>query len=134
MPPQCDEYSDCQSCAGLEDCAWCASEGKCLTVSEIFGLQCRGTVFDLPCPVSYIGVNKVVGNMVVQPDPAFGGGEFVAYGAAEGTGNRYEFTISDSEAVLVSANDVDVKAGALELRLLCAKWRDSSVFRQSKRA
>lgn len=25
-----------------------------MTVSEIFGVDCRGTVFDLPCPDSYV--------------------------------------------------------------------------------
>ena len=26
-----------------------------MTVSEIFSIDCRGTVFDLPCPTSFVG-------------------------------------------------------------------------------
>lgn len=52
--PRCGEYPECTTCAEDEDCAWCASEGACMTVSEIFSMDCRGTVFDLPCPTSFI--------------------------------------------------------------------------------
>ena len=55
--PRCSEYPECTSCAEDEDCAWCASEGACLTVSEIFSIDCRGTVFDLPCPTSFVAGN-----------------------------------------------------------------------------
>lgn len=52
--PRCGEYPECTTCAEDENCAWCASEGACMTVSEIFSMDCRGTVFDLPCPTSFI--------------------------------------------------------------------------------
>ncbi|CAM9928839.1 unnamed protein product, partial [Ectocarpus sp. 8 AP-2014] len=52
--PRCGEYPECTTCAEDEDCAWCASEGACVTVSEIFSTDCRGTVFDLPCPTSFV--------------------------------------------------------------------------------
>ena len=55
-----------QACAAMEDCAWCASEKKCMTVGEIFSTDCRGTVFDLPCPSSFIAENRVVGNTIVE--------------------------------------------------------------------
>jgi hypothetical protein len=54
--PSCSQFSDsCTSCAGKDNCAWCASTNTCLTVSEIFSSNCRGTVFDLPCPDSFVG-------------------------------------------------------------------------------
>lgn len=53
--PRCSEYPECATCAEDGDCAWCASAGACMTVSEIFSVDCRGTVFDLPCPDSFVG-------------------------------------------------------------------------------
>lgn len=52
--PRCSEYPGCSPCAEDEDCAWCASADSCMTVSEIFSIDCRGTVFDLPCPDSFV--------------------------------------------------------------------------------
>jgi hypothetical protein len=55
--PVCHEYTadGCSGCAGRDECAWCASQQKCMTVSEIFASNCRGQVFDLPCPESFVG-------------------------------------------------------------------------------
>ncbi len=68
--PSCSQFSDnCTSCAGKDNCAWCASTNTCLTVSEIFSSNCRGTVFDLPCPDSFVGGRRrgVGGSEVVPP-------------------------------------------------------------------
>lgn len=37
-------------------------------------MDCRGLVFDPPCPSSYISDNVVVGNLIIKADPTFGGG------------------------------------------------------------
>ncbi len=52
--PECHGYLKCNECAAVDDCAWCASQGKCMTISETFEESCRGSVFDLPCPDSFI--------------------------------------------------------------------------------
>ncbi|RYH10041.1 hypothetical protein EON65_39710, partial [archaeon] len=48
--PKCDEYTDCLSCASDKECAWCASENQCTTIADAFTMDCRGLVFDPPCP------------------------------------------------------------------------------------
>ena len=48
--PQCEQLSSCGVCVDMEGCAWCASEQRCLTVSEIFLSECEGSIFDPPCP------------------------------------------------------------------------------------
>jgi hypothetical protein len=53
--PDCSGYPDCTSCTSVDECAWCASESRCLTVNEVFSTNCRGTVYDLPCPSSFVG-------------------------------------------------------------------------------
>jgi len=45
---------DCSSCASQEQCAWCASENTCLTISDAFSSDCRGIVFETPCPTDYL--------------------------------------------------------------------------------
>lgn len=72
--PNCKDYSDCGSCARMEECAWCASEDVCTTVSDAFSRECRGLVFEPPCPDSFVSENIIVGNLVVKADPSFGGG------------------------------------------------------------
>jgi hypothetical protein len=42
-------------CASVDDCAWCASEGVCLTLAEVFTTTCRGVVYEPPCPGSFVG-------------------------------------------------------------------------------
>jgi hypothetical protein len=98
--PTCETHTTCDGCAGIDDCAWCASEKKCMTVSDIFSRDCRGTVFELPCPASFVAglcsppyfysvttsylltENRVVGNLIVEPDPVFGGGHISASGTS----------------------------------------------------
>lgn len=96
--PNCGEYGDCNRCAMHDQCAWCASESMCTTIADAFSMDCRGLVFEPPCPDTYVsGIpppphtdkfclvmishkflteNVVVGNLVVRADPTFGGGEF----------------------------------------------------------
>lgn len=84
VKPICHQFVSCNACANIDECAWCASEKSCMTVSDIFNTNCRGTVFDLPCPASFVGVNRVIGNLVVEEDPVFGGGHFRVTGPANG--------------------------------------------------
>ena len=39
--PQCEQLSSCGVCVDMEGCAWCASEQRCLTVSEIFSQSAK---------------------------------------------------------------------------------------------
>lgn len=52
--PVCGEYIDCLSCAADKECAWCASANQCLTIGDAMSADCRGLVFDPPCPTNYI--------------------------------------------------------------------------------
>ena len=99
--PACEVHDACDACAGDSDCAWCASEGTCMTISSIFEHDCRGTVFDVPCPESFVTTNRVMGNVVVEADPLFGGGEFTAAG----------FKIGALGTTLESPADVTMEAG-----------------------
>ena len=77
VEPTCSERLSCSECATVDDdCAWCSSQNACMTVADVFSKDCRGTVFDLPCPESFVAVNRVVGNLVVESDTVFGGGYF----------------------------------------------------------
>ena len=49
--PNCQDYLDCSSCASQDQCAWCASETTCTTISDAFSKDCRGLIFETPCPV-----------------------------------------------------------------------------------
>ena len=55
--PICDEYVDCGSCAKNVDCAWCASDNACITISAAFTTDCRGLVFEPPCPSNFVSGN-----------------------------------------------------------------------------
>lgn len=52
--PNCGDYADCYGCASQEQCAWCASENLCTTISEAFSRDCRGLVFEPPCPNNFV--------------------------------------------------------------------------------
>ena len=73
--PTCNVFTNCGDCAGAADCAWCSSQNTCMTISDVYSHDCTGTVFDAPCPVSYVTDNTVVGNLIVVADNQFGGGE-----------------------------------------------------------
>ncbi len=51
--PACGTLLSCSDCAVHEMCAWCAKDDKCMTMEETFYKDCRGVVYDLPCPASY---------------------------------------------------------------------------------
>lgn len=56
--PSCGDFVDCVSCAVNDQCAWCASDNICTTIADAFTKDCRGLVFDPPCPSSYVsGMN-----------------------------------------------------------------------------
>ena len=52
--PNCEDYLDCSGCAMQDQCAWCASESLCTTISDAFSRDCRGLVFEPPCPDKYV--------------------------------------------------------------------------------
>lgn len=51
--PECGTLLSCNDCAQHEMCAWCAADMQCMTIEETFYKDCRGVVFDAPCPVSH---------------------------------------------------------------------------------
>ena len=53
--PQCTNMTDCNTCAAANECAWCSSQDKCLTIEDTYSANCRSTVFAAPCPDSFIG-------------------------------------------------------------------------------
>ena len=52
--PACGDLRTCGECATHEMCAWCANGETCMTVEETFYRDCRGVIFDAPCPLSFI--------------------------------------------------------------------------------
>jgi hypothetical protein len=52
--PNCRKYTDCNNCASQEQCAWCASENLCTTIEDSFQRNCRGLVFEPPCPTDFV--------------------------------------------------------------------------------
>lgn len=52
--PNCADYRDCFGCSSQEQCAWCASDNVCTTISEAFSANCRGLVFEPPCPTDFV--------------------------------------------------------------------------------
>ena len=81
-----------------------------MTVSDVFTTSCRGTVFDVPCPASFVGVNQVVGNLVVEQDPVLGGGSFSVKGGAISS-KPFEMVIDETKLSMTSANEVVLRAG-----------------------
>ena len=81
-----------------------------MTVSDVFTHDCSGTVFDLPCPTSFVGDNRVVGNLVVQADAVFGGGHVTASGPAA-NGATFELVLDDDHFSVVSGGNADIAAG-----------------------
>jgi hypothetical protein len=86
--PNCQDYTDCQGCAAQEECAWCASDNTCSTISDVFERDCRGLVFEPPCPTDFVPESVVVGNLVVRADATFGGGEVNISGNASSIGTH----------------------------------------------
>ena len=104
--PKCNEFSGCDRCALAPECAWCASRDACIIVSEVFEAPvCRGTVFDSPCPATFVGVNRVIGNLVIQQDPVFGGGELNVAGRAT-DGKPFELSVTSTGTNIQSARSI----------------------------
>ncbi len=80
MPRCSDHSSSCGECTSFEECVWCASSNSCTSMSAALKSDCRGMVFDPPCPSVIVEENLVVGDLVVHADPVFGGGDFVTAG------------------------------------------------------
>ncbi len=120
--PNCGDYSDCGGCAGQSECAWCASETECMTISEAFSRDCRGLVFEPPCPSSYVSDNIIVGNLIVQADATFGGGALNVTGTGVVDEEAVSFTATSGDAIDLRAGNksyfnsvggsVDITAGS----------------------
>lgn len=112
--PNCQAYTNCQSCAAIDQCAWCASDNLCLTYAEAFDHDCRGLIFDPPCPVSYVAENTIVGNLVIVPDPNFGGGRINISGSGlseEGENVVFSLQLNPDAFEVASAGDISLAAG-----------------------
>ena len=113
--PHCELFTDCASCAVSDQCAWCASEGQCTTISEAFSRDCRGLVFEPPCPDQYISDNIIVGNLIVRADPTFGGGELNVSGAALSADGQqyvqYSLVLNESTFTVHSGSGVRLASG-----------------------
>jgi len=103
--PVCEDHRDCGGCVSDESCAWCASEQRCLDLSEIFTSDCHGTIFDAPCPASWVPETRVVGDFILEPDGLFGGGHL------QSSGTTFELLVSDEAVSLISAGDVALESG-----------------------
>ena len=79
-----------------------------MTVTDIFSQECHATVFDPPCPLSFVEDKQVLGNLAVIADPMFGGGEL----NASGPGGSFRLSISQEEFVVRSAKGVDISAAS----------------------
>ena len=82
-------------------------------MSEIFEVEggCRGTVFDAPCPDSFVGVNRVVGNLLVESDPSFGGGEFHLQGQSSTDDSSWSASFTEDSFALEAARSVTISGG-----------------------
>ncbi|ETV91112.1 hypothetical protein H310_14209 [Aphanomyces invadans] len=107
----CDLLVDCTSCAVADSCAWCASKSLCLTVEDTYTAACRGTVFDPPCPATFVADNQVVGNLAVVADPVFGGGSLSVEGTRPLDKNSYRTSVDATGVSVDSAGSIDLKAG-----------------------
>ena len=70
----CIEFTNCNSCASADRCAWCSSENTCKSVTAAFADNCRGVVFEPPCPVNSVEESVIYGNLALRADPVLGGG------------------------------------------------------------
>ena len=76
-----------------------SSSGVCTTISEAFSRDCRGLVFEPPCPDQYVADNVIVGNLIVRADPTFGGGELNISGTGmvlDGSYKQYSLMLNAS--------------------------------------
>jgi len=133
--PSCDLHTSCSSCAKATECAWCPSIEQCLILSDIYARpDCKGAVFDPPCPSSLVKQTTVTGNLVIQGDEMLGGGELFLKGLCSASGcsesdlysltvdnGRKGFQVNSSSFIQLRAGDnafmndrgfsVDIKAG-----------------------
>ena len=86
-----------------DHCRWTSfyidPTGVCTTISEAFSRDCRGLVFEPPCPDQYVSDNVIVGNLIVRADPTFGGGELNISGTGmvlDGSYKQYSMMLNAS--------------------------------------
>lgn len=111
--PNCGDYVDCSGCARQDECAWCASSNQCTTIAEAFSMDCRGLVFEPPCPDNYVSENIIVGNLVVRADPSFGGGSLNVSGAGivDSAYAKFHLYLNPSQFDVLSSGAVSLVAG-----------------------
>ena len=91
-----------------------------MTVSEGFTEECRGMVFETPCPDSFVAVNRVVGNLIVEEDPMFGGGHLSVSGTAS-NGDPFHLVADETSTSVASSGDIGLTAGHAKVRIFSYK-------------
>ena len=113
--PNCGDYTSCGTCSPRDECAWCASQGVCTTISDAFTQDCTGLVFEPPCPDTYVADNVIVGNLVVQADDTFGGGNLNITGSTfideTGTYVTYSMDLNSTMYYVQSSGDSTIESG-----------------------
>jgi hypothetical protein len=84
-----------------------------MTISEAFSRDCRGLVFEPPCPASYVSDNIIVGNLIVHADATFGGGALNVSGRGTVDNHPVEFELglNASHLLAQSGDRIDLMAG-----------------------
>ena len=84
-----------------------------MTISEAFSRDCRGLVFEPPCPNTYVSDNVIVGNLIVQADATFGGGALnvTGTGMVDEEVVNFELGLNATHFVAHSGDKIELKAG-----------------------
>ncbi|RLN45160.1 hypothetical protein BBJ29_003325 [Phytophthora kernoviae] len=67
--PQCNTITDCEACAGSNECVWCASDASCMAVEEGYGSGCKALVSETPCPKVVVPETIIVGDVIINQEP-----------------------------------------------------------------
>ena len=90
--PNCQQHdNDCEACTENIHCGYCGSTNTCHTIVSLFqegSCDDGGVVFDSPCPSSFIAEERVVGNLQLIDDPAFGGAHLQILGPEDSNSER----------------------------------------------
>ncbi|KAF4319608.1 hypothetical protein BBO99_00005954 [Phytophthora kernoviae] len=67
--PQCNTITDCEACAGSNECVWCALDASCMAVEEGYGSGCKALVSETPCPKVVVPETIIVGDVIINQEP-----------------------------------------------------------------
>ena len=75
--------------------------------------DCRGVVFEPPCPDTYVTDNVIVGNLLVRADPSFGGGQLSVSGSTTVDDQvvNYQLVLNSSDFYVESGGQIQMTAG-----------------------